>query len=172
MKSVFLSGTINEKAADEITASLKNLVESGEQEILIEIDSNGGETTPTLKLIERTKAWEALGIKFHLIIKDAKSCAAIFALSIGATRKIHSGGSISLHKGGLNLEASDFDTKTWTINPNLRVLFMEYTKALEAVLTMHKIAQHKKLMLSFEAFNWLVLSDKTCQQLGIVSEII
>ena len=174
MNSVLLSGPIDRERANIVLNDLKMTMKEGVREITLEIDSDGGETSATLDMISKINAWqEYWGVNLVVLIKNAKSSAALLALSVGSSKKIEKFAEITLHRGELHLQASDFDRETGVItNPEVMKIFDAYTAELGKVLSKYGLSQNKRIMAVLYATDWLVLTDESCLHLGIVSEIV
>lgn len=171
---ITLQGWIDDPATKRVIDQIRIGIESdGIKMVEIEIDSEGGETVPALELISNINELRQSGLRVIIVVKDAKSCAALIALSTADVLKMHGCGTISIHRGTINsLEATDFNPYTGLINQDVLKIFTEYSKKLLMILEIWGLTKRKKLMSTLYATNWLVLDAETCLQLGIVSEIV
>lgn len=172
METVLLQGYINNDLATSTLQKIKQLM-NNQNLLKLEIDSDGGEVTATLGLIDNIQRLEAEGLSLEIFITKASSCAALLALSVGSRKTIRRNASISLHTGQLeNVPLSLIDLKTGSVSEQVLKAVREYSERLREVLSRLGVARHTKLMSILYATDWLVLSDKACLSLGIVSEIV
>jgi ATP-dependent protease ClpP protease subunit len=171
MVAVLLQGNVDDLLCSSILHTLSSVYSKKEKlELLLVVDSPGGQTKAALDFILRLKQYESQGLKLTVQIQNAHSAAALIALSVGERRTMHYSGKLSLHTGHLRtIEASDFDEKTGQIkNDQVLAEFRRYQCVLETILTKFGLDTNQKLMGTFYGSNWLKLNAAECKALGLV----
>ena len=170
--AVLLKGFLDRESIDEASREISVYLAEGEKELILVIDSDGGNISPAIDFIKDLEKAEKSGILIRVRIYNAKSMAALIAIAVSCReyREVSKEAVIEFHRGTLQLEASDFDLKTGRIHPEILEQFVTYNGILRASLG-SKISDNQKLMAEFYASNWLRLSAEKCLELGLADKI-
>ena len=156
------------KAREEISTLKRPMVRERDELTLI-IDSDGGNIAPALEFIEflgtiRSRA------EITSRVYNAKSMAAVVAFTADNI-EMDKDGTIDIHRGSLQLEASDFDLGTGQISENALLQFRKYDEILKQILEKYGICQSQKLMAELYGSNWLKLDADKCREHCLVNKI-
>ena len=171
--AVLLKGSLNREKINEAIRDISRCLMVGHQEVILVMDSDGGNISPAINFIEYIEKAESHGLStLRVRIYNAKSMAALIAVAVTLPeyREISRETILEFHRGTLQLEAPDFDHKTGQISPEILEQFVTYNDILRASLG-SKISDNQKLMAEFYASNWLKLSAERCLELGLVGKI-
>jgi len=141
------------------------------EEFVLVIDSDGGNLSPAMDFVSYMKTLEGVGLHISVHIYNAKSMAAVIALSLGSNRRMSKTGSLELHRGSLTLEASDFDLETGKISSRVLSQFKMYDILLQRILIEYGISKEPKMMAELHGSGWLKLSPEKCLEFGLVQEL-
>ena len=170
METVLLSGVLNR----EVVEKAKNEIDYAAQkttEINLIVKSNGGHVVPVIDLINTLNDLRNRNLKFSVKIYEAQSMAAVLALSIRCHRSMSQDTTIGLHRGSLQLEATDFDLETGQISDEILDSFRKYSKHFEKILKEYGISNNKSLITVLYATNWIQLTPAQCLGFSIISEL-
>ena len=171
--AVLLKGFLDREKIYAAVRDISLCLTMGEQEVILVIDSDGGNISPAVDFISFMEKSEKHGLsRLGVKIYNAKSMAALIAIAVTLPeyREMSEKTILEFHRGTLQLEASDFDLKTGQISPEILEQFVTYNDILRASLG-SRISDNQKLMAEFYASNWLRLSAERCLELGLVGKI-
>ena len=156
------------RCREEISTLIRPIV-TERDELTIIIDSDGGNLAPALEFIEflgtiRSRA------EITSRVYNAKSMAAIVAFTADNV-EMDKYATIDIHRGSLELEASDFDLGTGQISESVLLQFRKYDEILKQILEKYGICQNPKLMAELYGSNWLKLDADKCREHCLVNKI-
>jgi ATP-dependent protease ClpP protease subunit len=179
MKTVVLKGYIDADLVSRTTEQIADILEKNKDEsISLEIDSDGGNMAQAIKFLKYVKIYVegTNGTYVSVKIVNAKSSAALVALSLGHKRVMKKDSVLELHRGTLQIEVKDIDVLTGRLvsgklpEKTLAVL-QDYTDRFLDLLKNFRIDSNPGSMAKLRLTGWLKLSAEECLRLGMVDEL-
>ncbi|HEY4495846.1 MAG TPA: ATP-dependent Clp protease proteolytic subunit [Candidatus Paceibacterota bacterium] len=163
MKPVLLHGPVTKGSLDEVWGEIEFYKKFGANDIVLVINSQGGNGTKALDFIDKIKK---SGVNISVKIYHAESAATLIALSF-SEREMVKDGKLIIHLGSVEIESCDI-AEDGTIPKGYRISAKKFREEMFKLANLPAGSYVDKLL----ATNRLTLTAEQCFKLGIVQQII
>ena len=165
--AILLRGTITEDSLGHVWREIEYHKGRDESDIVLIIDSHGGNGTKAIEFIEKVKDF---GVTISAKIYHAESAAALIALSANK-RDIVVDGWLVIHLGSVTVESCDIGYDC-VIPRHFKVMTDEIRKMALGLLDEIGALKPSSYVDKLLATNRLTLTAEQCLELGIVDRIV
>lgn len=165
--AILLRGPVTEDSLARVWREIEYYKRRDESDIVLVIDSEGGNGTKAIEFIEKVKNF---GVNIAAKIYHAESAAALIALSVNK-RDMVANGLLVIHLGSVQVESCDINYDC-VIPPRFKVMTDEIRRTALGFLDEIGALKPSPYVDKLLATNRLTLTADECLKLGIVERIV